>query len=207
MSRRPAPEVAEVLDQLAAPADRMILAVGRHTLPLTNLDKPLWPAARGPLTKRDLLRYLARVSPHLLPHLAGRPVFVTRYPNGVTGERFYQKVWDDPPPFVRTVAIWSADRGGPRDYLLVANLATLLWLGQQAALELHVWFSRVSPRPDGRRLGTEYARSAEDLEASRLNYPDFLVVDLDSYDYSGREPAGGEPELNRRGFARVREVA
>jgi bifunctional non-homologous end joining protein LigD len=65
----------------------------------------------------------------------------------------------------------------------------------------------VAPRPDAAQLGTRYADSAEDLEASRLNYPDFLIVDLDAYDYSGREAAGAEPELPRRGFNRVRSVA
>ena len=67
----------------------------------------LWPAAgrRPPLTKRDLLRYFTRVSPWMLPHLADRPLFVTRFPNGVAGKSFYQKHWEDPPPFVRTVSI------------------------------------------------------------------------------------------------------
>ncbi|HEU4647736.1 MAG TPA: hypothetical protein VFS33_01655 [Gemmatimonadales bacterium] len=200
-------EIAAVLEQLAEPTDRMILQVGRYTVPLTNLDKVLWPEAKPPVTKRDLLCYLAQVSPHLLSHLDGRPTFVTRFPDGVNGGSFYQKSWENPPPFVRTVPIWSKDNERARDYLLVANLATLLWLGQQAALELHVWFSRVGARPDGRRLPTDYESGEESLDASRLNYPDFLVIDLDAYDYSGREQRGDEPELHRRGFNRVREIA
>jgi bifunctional non-homologous end joining protein LigD len=205
---RPTPdEIAAVLDQLAAGTDRMILQVGRSTLPVTNLDRVLWPDARPRFTKRDLLVYLARVSPYMLPHLEGRPAFVTRYPEGVTGESFYQKSWDAPPPFVRMLSIWSKDSAMARDYLLVSNLATLLWLGQQAAIEIHVWFSRISAKPDARRLPTDYAGGEEALAASRLNYPDFLVVDLDAYVYSGREDAGGEPELHRRGFRRVRDIA
>lgn len=200
-------EVHDVVDQLSQRGDDMLLSVGSHTVPVTHLDKPLWPNAGRPLTKRDLLIYLARVSPYLLPHLDGRPVFVTRFPHGVEGPSFYQKVWPDPPPFVRTVSIWSSDNDAARDYLLVQNLPTLLWLGQQAALELHVWFSRVAAKPDGRRLGARFGTSESDLEESRLNYPDFLVVDLDAYAYSGRETAGAEPELHRRGFNRVRDVA
>jgi bifunctional non-homologous end joining protein LigD len=207
LSRPSEADVAEVVEQLGADAERMVLAAGPHAVPVTSLDKPLWPGDRRPVTKRDLLVYLARVSPYILPHLEGRPVFVTRWPDGIGGQGFYQKVWDDPPPFVKTLDVWSSENGRARPYLLVANLATLLWLGQQAALELHVWFSRTSPRPDGRHLPTRYDVSEEELEASRLNYPDFLVVDLDSYDYSGKEAKGGEPELHRRGFARVREVA
>lgn len=200
--------VRDTLAQLDSSADRMTLAVGRDSVALTNLSKALWPGRGGrAVTKRDLLRYLARVSPALLRHLDGRPVFVTRFPDGIGGQSFYQKVWETPPPFVRTVSIWSDDRGMARDYLLVANLSTLLWLGQQAALEFHVWFSRLSPSPDGKRLPADYSSSEEALDRSRLNYPDFLVVDLDSYDYSGREAKGAEPELHRRGFRRVRAVA
>src|SRR5688572_26298794 len=133
----------------------MLLAAGDDVLPVSSLAKPLWPGRGGQaITKRDLLRYLTRVSPHLLPHLEGRPVFATRFPEGVGGESFYQKVWSDPPPFVRTLPIWSKEHGAPRDYLLVENLPTLLWLGQLAALELHVWLSRVTQAPDGHRLGT-----------------------------------------------------
>ncbi len=203
------PAVAAVLAQLDDPSEKLTLAVGREKVPVTSLDKTLWPAqGRTPAyTKRDLLRYLAGASPALLRHLADRPVFVTRWPDGITGQSFYQKVWDKAPTFVRTVRIWSDDRDMARDYLLVANLATLLWLGQQAALEFHVWFSRLAAAPDGRRLPATYAASSDALDRSRLNFPDFLVFDLDSYDYSGKEAKGAEPELNRRGFGRVRTVA
>jgi len=205
-----APEtVREVLEQLDAPTESMILSVAGHALSLTNLNKPLWPGvgSRRALTKRDLLRYLTRVARYMLPHLDGRPVFVTRYPNGIGGDSFYQKVWEKRPPFVRTVPIWSSDRQQARDYLIVANLPTLLWLGQQSALEFHVWFSRTSAWPDGKRLPTGYAESEASLDRSRLNYPDFLVFDLDSYVYSGKEAKGQEPELHRRGFNRVRDLA
>ena len=200
--------ITEVLAQLGQAVDNMLLAVGKDVVPVSNLDKPLWPGTRGrAVTKRDLLRYLARVSPYLLPHMQGRPAFVTRFPHGITGESFYQKVWDDRPPFVDTVRIWSKEHGKARDYLLVANLATLLWLGQLAGLELHLPMSRVTGGSDGQRLGTTFDASEAALDRSRLNYPDFLVVDLDAYLYSGREQAGAEPELHRRGFSRVRRVA
>lgn len=211
MSRHEAPAdvTQEVLAQLEGRSDHMILVVGDDTLSLTHLGRPLWPAAGGrrALTKRDLLRYYTRIAPFMLPHLDARPVFVTRYPGGIGGESFYQKVWESRPAFVRTVPIWSSDRQHARDYLIVANLATLLWLGQQSALELHVWFSRTAAGIDGKRLGTGYAASEKSLEASRLNHPDFLVFDLDSYVYSGREGKGAEPELHRKGFNRVRDLA
>ncbi len=90
---------------------------------------------------------------------------------------------------------------------MVNNLPTLLWLGQLANMELHPWLSRVNPKPDGRRLSTDFAGSKENIEGSSLNYPDFMVFDLDPYIYSGKERPGDEPELNRKAFAKVREVA
>lgn len=195
--------IRAVVRDLEAAESKAVLQVEGHELPVTNLDKQLWPGN----TKRDLLIYLARISPWLLPHLSGRPVFVTRFPNGVGGKSFYQKVWDARPAFVKTVSIWSKDSGTSRDYLLCANLATLLWLGQQAALELHVWFSSTAAGRDGRALPTRYGDSEAALERSRLNYPDFIVFDLDPYQYSGRETAGAEPELYLPAFKRARRLA
>jgi bifunctional non-homologous end joining protein LigD len=195
--------VSAVVKQLQAAGQSAVLDVEGHELPVSSLDKHLWPAH----TKRDLLIYLASVSPWMLPHLDGRPVFVTRWPNGIAGKSFYQKVWENPPPFVKTVSIWSTDNGGPRDYLLCANLATLLWLGQQAALEFHVWFSSTLAGRDGRTLGVRYGTSEASLEKSRLNYPDFMVFDLDPYVYSGKEARGAEPELYRPAFKRAKRLA
>ena len=97
--------VQSVVRQLQAAGTSAILKAGGHDVPVSSLDKQLWPGH----TKRDLLTYLASVSPWLLPHLAGRPVFVTRWPNGITGKSFYQKVWENPPAFVKSVSIWSKD--------------------------------------------------------------------------------------------------
>jgi bifunctional non-homologous end joining protein LigD len=197
-----------VLRQLADPREAVTIAVGRQELALSNLDKPLWPKAKPqPVTKRDLLTYLASVSRWMLPHLEGRPAFPYRMPHGIGGEGFYQRSWEAPPAFVHTVPTWSTEHAGPRPHLVVANLTTLLWLAQQGAVELHAGFARTTRSFDGWGLGIHYGESEEDLARSRLNYPDFLVVDLDSYLYSGRENPGEEPELHRRGFELVREVA
>lgn len=199
--------VTRVLAQLGEPDEAMTLVVGRHRVEVTSLDKPLWPAARPAVTKRDYLRYLAAISPWMLPHLADRPVFTTRAPDGVDGKRFYQKKFPDAPAFVTSRPVWSGENDGAIDLLFVRNLATLLWLGQFAALELHVWFSRTGAPPDGKSLGTDYASSEAAIGRSRLNFPDFLVVDLDAYLYSGKEGKGEEPALHRKGFAMVRDVA
>jgi bifunctional non-homologous end joining protein LigD len=201
--------VSDVLKQLDASKDRVTLRVDGHDVPVTNLDKVLWPGAgtRKAVTKRCLMRYLARVSGWMLPHLADRPLFVTRFPNGIGGKSFYQKHWDDPPPFARTVAIYSSQGDTDGDYLVCENLATLLWLGQMRSLELHAWYSRTEPAPDGVAHGRRFTGSEAALEKSVLNYPDFVVFDLDPYDYSGRETRGAEPELHRRAFNRTRKLA
>ena len=202
-------EVGSVLEQLAAPQPKMVLTIDEYELPVTNLEKTLWPGAgrNRPLTKRDLLRYLTRISPWLLPHLAGRPMFTTRYPDGITGKSFYQKHWDKPPEFARTVSIYSSHNEGDGEYLICDNLATLLFLAQMGGLELHPWFSRVDPAPDARGKRRKFSGSEENLERSVLNYPDFVVFDLDPYLYSGREGKGEEPELHRKAFKQTRSLA
>jgi len=201
--------ITEVVEQIDAAKQKVTLQVDGHDLPVTNLDKPLWPAVgrRRALTKRDLLRYLARVSPWMLAHLTDRPLFVTRFPNGVTGKSFYQKHWDPVPPFVRTVSIYSSSGDGDGDYIIVENLASLLWLGQMAGLELHAWYSRTERSPDAMSRGKRFTGSEAALERSVLNYPDFIVFDLDPYLYSGKEAKGEEPELHRRAFQRTRALA
>jgi bifunctional non-homologous end joining protein LigD len=202
-------QVGEVLAQLEQRKARFELSVGSYSLSVTNLDKVLWPGdgRDNPLTKRDLLRYITRVSPWLLPHLAGRPLFVTRYPDGVNGKSFYQKHWEDPPDFARNISIYSNHNEGDGDYLICENLATLLWLSQMAGLELHPWFSRIDSGPDTRGKSRKFAGSLATLDKSVLNFPDFVVFDLDPYEYSGREAKGAEPELHRRAFSRTRDLA
>jgi bifunctional non-homologous end joining protein LigD len=203
------PASRSVVDQLDSPGQRLTLHVDGHDLPVTNLDKPLWPAGprRKACTKRDLFRYFARVGDWMLPHLADRPVFVTRFPNGIGGKSFFQKHWDPVPPFVRTVAIHSASSGEDGSYIIAENLATLLWLAQMAGLELHAWYSRTERAPDALGHGRTFTGSEDALEKSVLNYPDFIVFDLDPYLYSGKEARGEEPELHRRAFQRTRALA
>jgi bifunctional non-homologous end joining protein LigD len=206
VSRR---SVAPVLKQLESSDASLTLSVDGHELPLTNLDKALWPRVGRTRehTKRDLLRYFARVSPWMLPHLADRPIFLTRFPGGVNGKSFFQKHWEPAPPFARTVRIYSAHGDRDGEYLICENLVTLLWLGQMAGLELHGWFSRTNPEPDARGKSRRFTGSEAALERSILNYPDFVVFDLDPYLYSGREGRGEEPELHRRAFVRTRRLA
>jgi len=121
-----------------------------RVLALSNLDKILWPE-RG-FTKADLISYYLAVSPVLLPHLKDRLMVMTRFPNGVEGKSFYQKNAPDHLPEWIPTFTWSGTR-----YILVEEAATLVWLANQAAIELHPWLSR----------------------SSSLDCPDFLIIDLD----------------------------
>ena len=103
--------------------------------------------------------------------------------------------------------MFSGHKDEQHEYLLANNLPTLLWLGQVGTLEFHVWHSRAEVGPDAASKSTDYSSSLEALEASVLNYPDYLVFDIDPYIYSGKEAKGAEPELNKKGFATGRRVA
>ena len=208
----PRDAIAEVIAQLTGSAARLDLAVEGARVRLTHLDRVYWPAdaaTRQPaITKRDFIRYLAAVSPLMLPHLKDRPLTMIRMPEGIGGERFFQKHWDqERPEFVETIEVFSEHKAERHRYILANNLPTLLWLGQSGTLEFHVWHSRANLAPDAASRGTDYASSLESLEASVLNYPDYLVFDIDPYIYSGSEPKGAEPELNQKGFAAGRRVA
>jgi bifunctional non-homologous end joining protein LigD len=108
---------------------------GRH-LNLSNLPKVLYPAVG--FTKKDVIDYYARIAPVMLPHLHERALTRKRYPDGVDGEPFFEK--NAPmhkPDWVKTVPVWSGHNRRTVNYILANDLATLVWLANLAALELH----------------------------------------------------------------------
>jgi len=92
-------ELQALLQQLDGEKTGFTLPVEGHNIPLNNLNKVMWPAAgnRRALTKHDLLVYLTKTSGFLLPHLHDRPITLSRYPNGLNGEHFWQKHVEDLP--------------------------------------------------------------------------------------------------------------
>jgi bifunctional non-homologous end joining protein LigD len=208
----PTSEVDSILKQLDTTANRIDLSIGDTRIRLTNLDREYWPADRASkqsaITKRDLIRYLAGVSSFMLPHLRDRPLTMIRMPEGINGERFFQKHWEQAmPDCVETVSVYSEHVGDRHDYILANNLPTLIWLGQVGTLEFHVWHSRAKVEADASSRSTDYASSLAALEGSVLNYPDYVVFDIDPYIYSGKEAKGAEPEFNRKAFAVGKQVA
>ncbi len=151
--------------------DEVRVEVDGRTLTLSNLAKVLYP--RTGFTKGEVLHYYAQVAPVMLPHLRDRGVTRIRWPHGVGQASFFEKnVPRGAPTWVRTVEVPTSGTRGPSRHgetlvlPLVDDLATLTWLANLAALELHVHQWRVGD--DGRPLGA-----------------DRLVIDLDP-----GEPAG-----------------
>jgi bifunctional non-homologous end joining protein LigD len=113
---------------------RVAVEVDGRELVLSNLDKILYPA--DGFTKGDVIDYYLQIGPTMLTHLAGRPVTRKRYPNGVDESFFFEKnMPQHKPDWVRTVRIEAKDR--PVDYIVCSDTATLVWLANLAALELH----------------------------------------------------------------------
>ena len=142
-----------------------------RTLKLSNLDKVLYP--RTGTTKGEVLNYYAQVSPAMLPLLADRCATRVRWPNGVEKMSFFEKnIPNGTPPWVRTAEVPTTGSRAPSKngdilvFPIVDDLATLTWLANLAALELHVhqWTVTKAGKPQ---------------KANRL------VIDLDPGDGAG----------------------
>ena len=123
-----------------------IVDVEGRKLKLTNLDKILYPAAG--FAKAQVVDYYVRIAAALVPHLAGRPLTMKRYPEGVDQEYFFEK--NAPlhrPEWVKTAPIWSGSNRRTIHYILANDLATLVWIANLASIELHPSLSRASDMP------------------------------------------------------------
>jgi bifunctional non-homologous end joining protein LigD len=116
-----------------------------RVLTVTNLDKVLYPEAA--FTKGQVIDYYLRIAPVLLPHIAGRPLTLKRYPNGVQGDYFYEKhAPAHRPDWVPTAAVDSPSSGKASKtvrYVVAGDLPTLIWLANLACLEMHTPMWRV----------------------------------------------------------------
>jgi bifunctional non-homologous end joining protein LigD len=154
--------------------DKFAVQVDGRDLTLTNLAKVLYSA--DGFTKAEVLDYYQRISPVLLPHVAGRPMTLKRYPDGVDGESFFAKhAPAGRPDWVRTEEIVSSSSrsrapGEPVEYVVIDDLPALMWAANLAALELHVPMWRFPAPRDGKALEPAPEHGLE---------PDLLVFDLD----------------------------
>jgi len=138
------PPTVEELEALDALGARGTWVLQGRELALTNLDKELFPGREGeaPVTKRDLVRYHARVGPHLLPYLFDRAVNLNRFPNGVTEAGFWHKeVPDHAPGWLNRWRYEEARADDTKVYFVVDEVPALAWMANYGAVELHPWTS------------------------------------------------------------------
>jgi bifunctional non-homologous end joining protein LigD len=144
-----------------SPETKVAVHVDGRTLTLTNLGKVLYPQTG--FTKAEVLDYYQQISAVLLPHIAGRPMTLKRYPEGVDAGSFFAKhAPAHRPDWIRTEDVESRssrsrEPGGTVTYLVIDDLAALIWAANLAGLELHVPMWRMP----------------------RVREPDLLVFDLD----------------------------
>ena len=118
---------------------------------LVNLDKIFYPEIN--VTKANIIEYYVKMAPKILPLIKDRPLVLTRYPDGVEGEKisFFEK--DAPqgtPDWVKTKKIYSPTSKRDVHYIVCNDLDTLIWLANLASLEIHMPFSTVDnlDKPD-----------------------------------------------------------
>jgi bifunctional non-homologous end joining protein LigD len=137
------------------------MRVGNITIEVSKTDKVLFPEDK--ITKGDLIEYYAKVAPIMVPLIKGRPIAMHRFPDGIKGERFYQKdIPDYFPDWIDRLPVENRE-GSNRDittYVTCEKAATLVYLANQACITPHVWLSR----------------------KDKLDYPDRMIFDLDPSD-------------------------
>jgi len=133
------------------------LKMGDINLHLTNQNKIYFPD--DGISKRDIVNYYDSVSTLILPYLKGRPQSMHRFPNGITGDSFYQKDVDlkNIPSWLETEKIYSESNDKYIDYLLCNNKASLLYMANLGCIELNPWNSTID----------------------KIDKPDWAVIDLD----------------------------
>ncbi|WP_344481372.1 non-homologous end-joining DNA ligase [Glycomyces endophyticus] len=152
------------------------ISVEGRDIEVSRLDKELFPEDH--VSKGDLIDHYRAVARAMLPHLAGRPLTMRRYPDGIGEGGFFQKDASDHfPEWITTEKIAAHNDSGAVDYVVCDDEATLVYLANQATVEFHVWPATV-----------------DDLE-----HPDRLVIDIDP-------PDGTDPRTLHRVARRLRDV-
>jgi DNA ligase D-like protein (predicted ligase)/DNA ligase D-like protein (predicted polymerase)/DNA ligase D-like protein (predicted 3'-phosphoesterase) len=129
------------------------VSIGKRQIELSNLQKVLFPESH--IIKAELIEYYLKVAPTILRHIKGRPLSLVRFPDGVTGESFFQKNLPDwTPSWIQKIAMGETDI---IEYAVATEDATLVWLANLACIELHQIHAR---QPD-------------------LKHPDYVVWDID----------------------------
>jgi len=134
-----------------------VVQVGKRKIELSNLDKVLWP--EDGVLKAELIQYYLTIAPTILDHIKGRPMSLVRFPDGIHGEKFFQKNLPDwTPDWIESAEI--GDEKKTINYFVPTEEASLVWLANLACIELHQMHCRVKHRDE----------------------PDYFVFDIDPPD-------------------------
>jgi bifunctional non-homologous end joining protein LigD len=143
-------------EELAGESVQLVVDSEVRELRISNPKKVFWKDEK--ITKGDLIEYYRSVAPYLLPYLKDRPTVLTRYPDGIDGDMFYQKDTPDwVPPWLRTTTLWSEHSQREIHYMLLDDADGLAFVANLASIPIHCWASRIA-----------------DLER-----PDWTIIDLD----------------------------
>jgi bifunctional non-homologous end joining protein LigD len=138
--------------------ESQVKKVNGHDLKFSNLSKIYWPKEK--FTKRDLVNYYYQVAPYILPYLKERPQSLNRYPNGITGESFYQKdMTGKAPDWIELFPYTTSDEKD-KNYMICNKESDLLYMANLGCIEIHPW-SSTRKKPDN---------------------PDWCLIDLDPSD-------------------------
>ncbi len=131
-----------------------IAQVGKRKVQISNLDKCLFPEPG--IIKAELIEYYLGTAPTLLRHIKGRPLSFVRYPDGVTGQSFYQKNSPEgTPPWVEHILVGDGEK--KLNHVVATEEATLVWTANLACIEIHQIHARLP----------------------HVDRPDYVVFDLD----------------------------
>lgn len=135
------------MKQLLNPKEEtQVKKVNGHSLEFTNLNKIFWPVEQ--FTKRDLINYYEQMSSFILPYMKDRPLSLNRYPNGITGQSFYQKdVTGKVPDWVKTYLYHAEGDDSDKHFMVGEDKATLLYTAGLGCIEVHPWSSTIK-KPD-----------------------------------------------------------
>jgi bifunctional non-homologous end joining protein LigD len=156
-----------------SPRPESSVHVDRRIVAITHAEKILFP--NDGITKRELVEYYQRIAATMLPHLRGRAIVMERYPDGIQGQKIFQKNAPDYyPKWIKTVSLPKKD--GVVRHVVCNDAATLVYLANQAVITPHTWLSRVD-KPD---------------------HPDQMIFDLDPSDGDFRPVCDAAKVLRER---------
>ena len=152
------------------------MIVDGREITLSNLNKVMYP--KTGFTKGHVIDYYRAIAPYLLPHLKDRPITMKRFPDGVSGESFYEKrAPSHAPSWIKTFAVGRRSENSVIDYILINDLPTLMWSANMANLEMHPFLGK-APRLDEPTMIVFDLDPGEGADILRSCEAAFLVKDL-----------------------------